>query len=95
MLRKNGLVMSCEPCRKSKLACDHQMPTCGRCQRRRMEERCFYHPAPMTRKRTADEPCLESEMQSSDGSRVKSVSKLFALFVDECRFTLLRDASQR
>ncbi len=47
-LRRNGKPSSCEPCRKSKLSCDHLRPTCGRCQRRRAPERCVYHPAPMT-----------------------------------------------
>lgn len=47
-LRRNGKKPSCEPCRKSKLSCDHIRPICGRCQRRRAPERCLYHPAPMT-----------------------------------------------
>lgn len=47
-LRRNGKPSSCEPCRKSKLSCDHLRPICGRCQRRRVPERCVYHPAPMT-----------------------------------------------
>ncbi|KAM3065299.1 hypothetical protein ACMFMF_011237 [Clarireedia jacksonii] len=32
--RRNGHLPSCEPCRKGKLACDHQLPFCGRCVRR-------------------------------------------------------------
>lgn len=47
-LRRNGKASSCEPCRKSKLSCDHLRPTCGRCQRRRVPGKCVYHPAPMT-----------------------------------------------
>ena len=47
-LRRNGKEPSCEPCRKSKLSCDHIRPVCGRCQRRRAPDRCTYHPAPMT-----------------------------------------------
>lgn len=47
-LRRNGKKSSCEPCRKSKLSCDHIRPVCGRCQRRRASERCIYHPAPMS-----------------------------------------------
>ncbi|KAJ5603347.1 hypothetical protein N7537_006303 [Penicillium hordei] len=46
--RRNGLLSSCEPCRKSKLRCDHQSPTCGRCLRHGLADRCFYHPAPLT-----------------------------------------------
>ena len=47
-LRRNGKKSSCEPCRKSKLSCDHIRPICGRCRRRRVPESCVYHPAPMT-----------------------------------------------
>ncbi|PWY93760.1 hypothetical protein BO94DRAFT_583126 [Aspergillus sclerotioniger CBS 115572] len=47
--RRNGQLSSCEPCRKGKLRCDHQVPVCGRCARRDQASRCIYHPAPMTR----------------------------------------------
>ncbi|KAJ5312365.1 hypothetical protein N7508_003195 [Penicillium antarcticum] len=47
--RRNGQLSSCEPCRKSKLRCDHQSPICSRCLGR--GERCFYHPAPLTQPR--------------------------------------------
>ncbi|KGO43780.1 Transcription factor, fungi [Penicillium expansum] len=48
--RRNGQLSSCEPCRKSKLRCDHQSPICGRCLHGEAE-RCFYHPAPLTQPR--------------------------------------------
>ncbi|KAL4777973.1 hypothetical protein BJX76DRAFT_180889 [Aspergillus varians] len=48
-IRRNGLLQSCEPCRKSKLKCDHGRPVCGRCIAKSITQRCFYHPAPMTR----------------------------------------------
>ena len=47
--RRNGKQQSCEPCRLAKAACDHRLPRCGRCARRGIEERCIYHPAPMTK----------------------------------------------
>lgn len=47
--RRNGQLSSCEPCRKSKLRCDHSSPVCGRCVRRGQQDLCMYHPAPMTR----------------------------------------------
>jgi hypothetical protein len=53
-VRRNGKLLSCEPCRKSKLRCDHLMPSCARCQRRGIASQCIYHPAPMTRRRTSD-----------------------------------------
>ncbi|OQE26011.1 hypothetical protein PENFLA_c007G00997 [Penicillium flavigenum] len=49
--RRNGQLSSCEPCRKSKLRCDHQSPICGRCLCHGEAERCFYHPAPLTQPR--------------------------------------------
>ena len=47
VVRRNGKRPSCEPCRISKLSCDHQVP-CARCKRRKIESRCFIHAAPMT-----------------------------------------------
>ncbi|WPH02274.1 Hypothetical protein R9X50_00513000 [Acrodontium crateriforme] len=46
--RRNGLLQACEPCRKRKLACDHDTP-CSRCVKRNTQGQCRYHPAPMTR----------------------------------------------
>ncbi|KAL4801107.1 hypothetical protein BDV19DRAFT_7929 [Aspergillus venezuelensis] len=48
--RRNHKMQSCEPCRKSKVACDHRNP-CGRCIRRRRVEECYYHPNPLSRDR--------------------------------------------
>jgi hypothetical protein len=47
-VRRNGKRPSCEPCRISKLSCDHVTPICGRCQRRKIPQKCIWHPAPMT-----------------------------------------------
>ncbi|PLB40807.1 putative C6 transcription factor [Aspergillus candidus] len=49
-VRRNGTLQSCEPCRKAKLRCDHAKPVCGRCLTKNMTARCFYHPAPMTKR---------------------------------------------
>jgi hypothetical protein len=46
--RRNGKQQACEPCRKGKLRCDHSVPFCGRCVRRKTTANCIYHPAPMT-----------------------------------------------
>lgn len=52
-VRRNGQLSACEPCRKSKLRCDHGRPVCGRCARRRLsEQQCLYHPAPMAKQAT-------------------------------------------
>ncbi|TVY65620.1 hypothetical protein LSUE1_G008261 [Lachnellula suecica] len=47
--RRNGKQQACEPCRKAKIACDHSLPVCERCKRRKVAERCVYLDAPMTR----------------------------------------------
>ncbi|QIX00999.1 hypothetical protein AMS68_006516 [Peltaster fructicola] len=54
--RKNGKPASCEPCRKAKVRCDHSRPTCGRCRRKRIISRCWYHPAPLTKDRPPSRP---------------------------------------
>lgn len=42
-------VASCEPCRLSKLACDHRRPICSRCVSREISNRCFYRKNPFKR----------------------------------------------
>ncbi|KAL2812994.1 hypothetical protein BJX63DRAFT_395390, partial [Aspergillus granulosus] len=50
-LRKNGQQPSCEPCRTSKLRCDHSKPICQRCVARNRADQCVYHPCPLTKPR--------------------------------------------
>ncbi|KAJ5249133.1 hypothetical protein N7468_000584 [Penicillium chermesinum] len=63
-LRRNGLPSSCEPCRKSKLRCDHQFPVCERCIRTKKADRCTYRLSPSTstpsRKRVSKAPLVTS-----------------------------------
>ncbi|KAG9238861.1 hypothetical protein BJ875DRAFT_285697 [Amylocarpus encephaloides] len=47
--RRNGKQQACEPCRKAKIACDHSLPICDRCKRRKFGAQCIYLSAPMTR----------------------------------------------
>ncbi|KAJ5578041.1 uncharacterized protein N7459_007005 [Penicillium hispanicum] len=49
--RKNGQQSSCENCRKSKLACDHVTPHCGRCVRLQKTNTCVYLVSPLTKPR--------------------------------------------
>ncbi|KAI0848475.1 hypothetical protein F5Y00DRAFT_262570 [Daldinia vernicosa] len=49
--RRNGSQASCERCRKAKIRCDHQKPVCAPCRRRGLESQCWYHPAPLTKRR--------------------------------------------
>lgn len=63
-LRKNGLPSSCEPCRKSKLRCDHQVPICGRCSRTNKPDRCVYQPSAAATPRVANSKPLRSTGRS-------------------------------
>ncbi|EED23993.1 FAD dependent oxidoreductase superfamily [Talaromyces stipitatus ATCC 10500] len=49
--RQNGQPQACEPCRKSKIRCDHKSPNCSRCVLRNLN--CVYHPAPMTKHKSS------------------------------------------
>lgn len=52
--RRNGSQQACEPCRKGKIACDHALPTCGRCKRRKTFSQCQYVQAPMSKARLGE-----------------------------------------
>src|SRR5277367_4626713 len=52
--RRNGRPQACEPCRKRKIACDHTLPVCQRCKRRKTASACIYLAAPMTQKLEVD-----------------------------------------
>jgi len=54
-IRRNGYEAACEPCRRSKQRCGHEKPYCLRCRakdKRRGVNRCWYHPAPLTKGRS-------------------------------------------
>lgn len=79
-LRRNGKPQSCEPCRKSKLNCDHVLPQCGRCIQRKIEYRCIYHPAPMSKHTVGDTEASMSDSEHS--SLVKRVSSVGTESID-------------
>lgn len=41
-LRRNGRQPACEPCRKRKVGCDHQLPICSRCKDSDIANSCTY-----------------------------------------------------
>ncbi|KAL3440661.1 hypothetical protein BJX65DRAFT_26051 [Aspergillus insuetus] len=47
---------ACEPCRKSKLACDHNLPVCTRCTNSNRADACVYRTAPFKRRKTDAAP---------------------------------------
>ena len=55
-LRRNGKQQACEPCRKSKLRCDHTSPVCARCIRRKRSTLCIYLESPMAGKASSPSP---------------------------------------
>ncbi|KAF2033852.1 hypothetical protein EK21DRAFT_57718 [Setomelanomma holmii] len=84
MLRRNGKLRSCEPCRISKIKCDHATPTCQKCQARGMVEQCFYHPNPMTKPagtpRKKPEPRRRKEdLRSPDARSSRDLGRLTSL----------------
>ena len=50
---------ACEPCRRSKLACDHARPSCSRCRRQKKGNACVYRASPFRRRQKLDlsPPC--------------------------------------
>lgn len=42
--------VACDPCRRAKLACDHQRPTCSRCRHRGQNDLCAYRARPFRRR---------------------------------------------
>ena len=88
--RRNGKEQACECCRKAKIACDHTLPVCDRCKRRKIASKCVYLAAPMTRpvpdgSRTRSEPTLTNlPLTPSTGSLASPTSP-----------TSLRDASAK
>jgi hypothetical protein len=80
--RRNGKEQACEPCRKGKLACDHTVPVCSRCVRRKITAKCVYHPAPMTRS------------QETEASTILSTTR-HALKPPTCSLNQLSSPQQR
>lgn len=72
--RRNGKPQSCEPCRKSKVRCDHAYPTCLRCRARNAGAQCVYHPAPLTRPRSQYRQWKPEAAKSSSSSIPSAVS---------------------
>lgn len=75
---RNGRLQACEPCRKRKLACDHMIPVCSRCQKREQTSDCVYLSAPPTnnlrgigarsRTRLSSQLCGDQSLGSLDHS---------------------------
>lgn len=83
--RRNGKLASCEPCRKDKVRCDHRVPVCSRCQRRRSAARCFYHPAPLTK--------VSAEKEDPRKASQSSTSRCVHYSVVEFRTVLINSRS--
>ncbi|KAE8452858.1 hypothetical protein EG329_013130 [Mollisiaceae sp. DMI_Dod_QoI] len=83
--RRNGKKQACEPCRKGKLACDHGVPFCGRCVRRKTTSRCIYHPNPMTKVRGSEPPLSPRETRSvASSNTIQNTSLQTIRAPDQC-----------
>lgn len=65
LLRRNGKPQSCEPCRKSKVRCDHTYPICNRCKSRNSGAQCVYRLALLTRPRGQSRHCRPASAGSA------------------------------
>ncbi|RHZ58701.1 hypothetical protein CDV55_105887 [Aspergillus turcosus] len=74
--RRNGQLPSCEPCRISKLRCDHTKPICNRCVRRGKSDACVYHPAPLTKPRESKAAAIREPRQKPNHSPDQSQSQV-------------------
>lgn len=45
---------ACDPCRTSKLGCDHEQPICARCRKSRKPDACIYREKPFKRLKRAE-----------------------------------------
>lgn len=88
---------ACEPCRKSKLACDHKKPTCSRCLDQGREQQCVYrrdpfrrtHPGSVSRRSQRSRYCIPPPhsrpshlLLLSPVTRPRSLSSLSSLRTD-------------
>ncbi|KAI1407346.1 hypothetical protein F5Y13DRAFT_206383 [Hypoxylon sp. FL1857] len=67
------LSRSCEPCRRSKLRCDHVAPTCGRCIKRRCVDQCIYHPNPLSQNRRKGRTTPPTPLSPANGEDLGDV----------------------
>lgn len=64
LLRRNGKQQACDPCRRRKVACNHEHPVCSRCRKRREEASCIYIVQPQARHSSS--PSSKSTRQSAN-----------------------------
>ena len=92
--RRNGKEQACEHGRKATHRCDHTMPVCSRCKRRRVASECKYEPSPIKvstkRSTTTGVPSSTAVVHSSDtavGPRESDGYEIFAAgstYVQKC-----------
>ncbi|OJJ33437.1 hypothetical protein ASPWEDRAFT_185815 [Aspergillus wentii DTO 134E9] len=68
MRRRNGKAVSCEPCRISKIRCDHATPICEKCKLRGFDAKCYYHPAPLTRQKRKEKESVTGNRNNTEES---------------------------
>ncbi|PLB51347.1 hypothetical protein P170DRAFT_356191 [Aspergillus steynii IBT 23096] len=83
-VRRNGKPTSCEPCRLSKIRCDHARPTCNRCVQRKLTAKCFYHPAPLTRPRGSAKSRRQTQSTPSTARTEQSLDRQLPISPAAC-----------
>ncbi|KAJ5888531.1 hypothetical protein N7495_008572 [Penicillium taxi] len=103
--RKNGQQSSCETCRKSKLACDHAVPHCGRCVRLNRTDTCIYVANPLTacspkstaveKRQTKSKYRRENVMSMAQSPIVRELSTQKGMFTTDTERILLEPSSSK
>lgn len=76
--RRNGQQAACEPCRKAKLKCDHALPVCSRCRKRRKPGQCIVIGSPTARAELPYHNWSVSQQSASNGEVGRATIKASA-----------------
>ena len=66
---------ACDPCRSSKLSCDHVRPICSRCRERHQGSGCTYRERPFKRRKTPEARQVNSPRDDVSLTRVGTTSR--------------------
>jgi hypothetical protein len=90
----NSRLAACDPCRRSKLACDHEQPVCSRCQSRGKASACVYRDSPFKRKsrRDSEPPDRVRGAKAVSEGTLPYVSLSYQVNPQSCRVAIAADA---
>ena len=68
---------ACDPCRSSKLSCDHAKPVCSRCRTRDVADECSYRDRPFKKRKVQTTPAsVEARATSQSASAILNIGTL-------------------